>query len=158
MRGNNVSLNDVGVYVLYSDNNAITNNTVQNNWIGIELAYSTHDTLNGNVMIDDGIGISGDSRGHWNTHLIDTSNTVNGKPVRYWKNATSGSVPTDAGQVILANCTGVSVESQNIDGGDAAILLGFSPSNGIINNDGYINNQVHIYNHGIINKQSKSQS
>ena len=132
---NNVSLGDGGVHVLFSDSNTIINNTVQDDWIGIELAYSMHNTLNGNTMTGDGVRIYGDSREHWNTHLIDASNTVNGKPVRYWKNATGGSVPTDAGQVILANCTSVSVQNQNIDGGDAAILLGFSSSNSIIDNN-----------------------
>ncbi|MCK4456389.1 MAG: right-handed parallel beta-helix repeat-containing protein [Thermoplasmata archaeon] len=134
VEGNNVSLNDVGVHVLLSSNNTVVNNTVQKNWMGIELAYSGSNTLTGNTMIDDGIRIHGDSQEHWNTHIIDASNTVNGKPVRYWKNATGGTVPSDAGQVILANCTSVSVENQNIDGGDAAVLLGFSLSNRIIDN------------------------
>jgi len=134
VESNNVSLNDIGIDVMFSGNNTVVNNTVQKNWMGIELAYSRSNTLTGNTMIDDGIRIHGDSHEHWNTHIIDTSNTVNGKPVRYWKNATGGTVPSDAGQVILANCGAVTVENQDVGNGSNGIEMGFSFNNVILNN------------------------
>jgi len=46
---------------------------------------------------------------------IDTSNTVNGKPVYYWANVNGGKVPDGAGQVIIVNCSNVIVENQYLD-------------------------------------------
>jgi parallel beta-helix repeat protein len=59
---------------------------------------------------------------------------VNQKPVYYWKNQTEGTIPNDAGQIILANCTGVTVENQNINEA-LGIQLGFSDSNNIKGNN-----------------------
>ena len=86
-------------------------------------------------MTRNGILIDGDSLDHWNTHTIDDSNTVNGKPVRYWTNVIGGIVPSNAGQVILANCTGVGVQSQDVINGSAGIQLGFSQYNTVTGNN-----------------------
>ena len=132
---NNASHNGLaGVFLEHSSNNIISNNTASNNWIGIVLDYSSNNKLSNNTMVKDGIVIYGDALKHWNTHTIDTSNTVNGKPVYYWKNRTDGTVLLGAGEVILANCTGVTVERQNVSGGSVGVLLGFSSENTIINN------------------------
>jgi len=156
---NNVSSNDWrGVFLFSSSNNAITNNTASsNNWEGIYQSSSSNNTINNNTissnngygiyisssssntivfnkMLDNGIGIFGDMLEHWNTHIIDTTNTVNGKPVHYWKNQNGGTVPLGAGQVILANSTNVVVENQNVSDGAFGIELGFSSNNTIDNN------------------------
>jgi len=85
-------------------------------------------------MIENGIYICGYSIEYWNTHTIDTSNTVNGKPVYYWKNIAGGTIPAGAGEVILSNCTGVTMENQNTSNGSVGIQLGFSSSCNITNN------------------------
>jgi parallel beta-helix repeat protein len=73
---------------------------------------------------------------HWNTHYIDnTSNFVNGKSVYYWKNQTGGVIPDDAGEVILANCTNVLVENQELTSATVGIEAGFSSYNNIANNN-----------------------
>jgi len=82
-------------------------------------------------MVENGIYISGYQLAYWNTHTIDTSNTVNSKPVYYWKDQTSGTVPLGAGEVILANCTNVIVKNQNVSNGTVGIELGFSNNNTI---------------------------
>jgi parallel beta-helix repeat protein len=86
-------------------------------------------------MIQDGIFILGDQIEHWNSHLIDTTNTVNDKPVYYWKNQNNGVIPGSAGQVILANCTDIRIVDQELTEGSVGILLGFSSYNNIINNN-----------------------
>ena len=99
-----------GIYLYRSSSNVLGNNTISDNdEYGIYLYRSSSNTITNNAMTENGIYIGGPSLEHWNTHTIDTSNTVNGKPVHYWKNKTGGTVPADAGQVILANCTGVVV-------------------------------------------------
>jgi parallel beta-helix repeat protein len=85
-------------------------------------------------MIGDGIYIMGEIVDVWNTHSIDTSNAVNGKPVHYWKNQNGGTIPPGAGEIILANCTNVRIEGQDLSNGSVGILLGFSNNNYIVNN------------------------
>ncbi|MEW5937603.1 MAG: NosD domain-containing protein [Candidatus Thermoplasmatota archaeon] len=144
---NTASLNNECGVCLYTSctSNTIANNTLSNNGEGIHLYSSESNTIANNTMVNDGIFIWGDLLEHWNTHSIDTSNTVNGKPVRYWKNQTGGTVPPGAGQVILANCTNVVVENQNVSDGSVGIELGFSPNNTLTNNTASLNTNYGIY-------------
>lgn len=129
--GNLVSNNSFSFHISYSNGNTLVNNTASNNTLGLFISQSTNTTLTNNTMKEDGIYLEGDLLEHWNTHEIDATNTVNGKPVYYWKDATGGTVPMGAGQIILANSTGVVVENQNISQTSAGIQVGFS-SNGTI--------------------------
>ena len=45
------------------------------------------------------------------TNYIDTTNTVEGNPVYYWLNVDNISVPSNAGCVVLVNCTNISVQN-----------------------------------------------
>ncbi|TET91589.1 MAG: hypothetical protein E3J35_02450 [Methanomassiliicoccales archaeon] len=133
---NNTVLNNsaVGISLSSSDVNVVTGNTVRDNGeFGIFLGSSRSAVITGNLMENDGIFIDGGFLERWNTHTIDTSNTVNGKPVYYWRNVTGGKVPSNAGEVILANCTNVVVESQDFHNGSVGIELGFSSNNSITN-------------------------
>ncbi|MFH0816001.1 MAG: right-handed parallel beta-helix repeat-containing protein [Methanobacteriota archaeon] len=85
-------------------------------------------------MIKDGIFIRSGDIEHWNTHNIDNTNTVDGRPVYYLKNVTSGSIPSDAGQVILANCSGISVSNLSLQYADAGIMIGYSDNITVRNN------------------------
>jgi parallel beta-helix repeat protein len=136
LTGNTVNSNKhSGIYLSSSSNNVLTGNTANSNSVsGIYLSSSSNNTIANNTMVGDGIRIYGHQLQHWNTHFIDISNTVNGKPVYYWKDQTGGTVPSGAGQVILANCTNVVVENLNVSDGSAGISLGFSSSNTITNN------------------------
>jgi parallel beta-helix repeat protein len=143
---NNAANNTLGIRLHYGKSNNITNNTVSlNNYNGIALTYSRGNNVTNNTMIDNGIFIYGDSLKYWNTHNIETSNTVNGKPVYYWKNQTGGIVPLGAGQVILANCTNISIENQELTNGSVGIELGFSSNNNITSNNVSSNNRHGIY-------------
>ena len=48
---------------------------------------------------------------------IDSSNLVDGKPTYYWVNQHNKAVPTDAGVVILINCSYITVSGLHIDKG-----------------------------------------
>ena len=116
-----------------SDNNTLSNNTCSDNGYGIRVSSSSNTMITGNLMIKNGISISGNLE-HWNTHTIDTTNTVNGKPVRYYKNLSDMIIPTGAGQVILANCTNIMIEDQNLSNGTIGICIGYSSHVTISNN------------------------
>ncbi|MBC8521012.1 MAG: right-handed parallel beta-helix repeat-containing protein, partial [Methanomicrobia archaeon] len=96
-----------------SNNNSISSNNCSEN--GIFLRYSENNELTGNTIINDGIFIFGFLLSNYNTHDIDTSNKVNGKPVYYWKDVREGRIPNGAGQVILANCSNAIVENQELN-------------------------------------------
>ena len=77
---------------------------------------------------------------YWNTHNITITNTINGKPVQYLKNATGGIIPPGAGQVILANCSNVTVKDQNLSNVSTGLIIVFSKFISIQNNTCNSNN------------------
>ena len=129
--GNNVSNNtcsnnEVGI-LAWGDNNSISNNKCSNNvYAGIHIS-SSNNKLKGNVMVDNGIFSSFRNE-------IDTSNTVNGKPVYYWVNVNGGKIPEGAGQVILVNCSNVTVENQYLNNAYIGIEIVLSSNITVKNN------------------------
>jgi len=122
-----------GIFLDRSSKCTITNNTCSRNMIGIGIASSTYCLLTNNAMHMNGISITGFFE-HWNSHILDTMNTVNGKPVYYLKNETGLTVPLGAGQVILANCTLMNVTNQDCSNGSVGILIGYSQNLHVMNN------------------------
>ena len=124
-----------------SNDNTLYNNTVSDmiTRVAILIDESENNVFINNTMFNSGIFIMGEKLSHWNTHEIETWNTVNNKPVYYWANRIGGTVPTGAGQVILANSTDITVDNQDISLGCVGIALAFSDRN-------QINNGVFSYN------------
>jgi parallel beta-helix repeat protein len=100
--------------------------------------------LSGNTLREDGIAIWGNLIAKFDSHEIDTSNTVNGKPVYYWKDTAGGTVPAGAGQVILVNSTGVTISDQNVSDGSVGVVLAYSSGCIIANNTANSNNYYGI--------------
>ncbi len=146
---NHISENDIlnntnGLLVSRSDGNLFEDNTISNQEKNIYLDRSMENTIHGNILEHNGIIINDFNLVHWNTHDIDDTNTINGRPIIYWKNRDSGILPSGAGQIILANCTGVTVGEQYINNIDRGIQLGFSHENIIYHND-ISDNDVGLY-------------
>ncbi len=139
---NDISGNVAGISLEQSHWNTIVNNHVSNEHGGIGLVYSTNNTITNNVLLDSYVEIFGNKLDHWNTHTIDTTNTLNGQPVQYWKNTIGGIVPNGAGQVILANTTDVIVENQIFDRSPVAVQSGFS-SGSLIRSNTFHPNNIH---------------
>ena len=143
IRGNAVKgLSGLGLTVSLGDHTAIEDNQLEDS---IYLSGSSWTRLRNNTMIDEGIAIWGDALKYWNTHDIDTTNTINGKPVQYWSNCDGGNIPPGAGQVILANCTNVIVENQELSYGYDGIELYMSDGVVIQNNTITANKRYGIY-------------
>lgn len=123
-----------GIWVQYSGQCTFESNRISNNGTSLALHHSHSITLRNNEFTGSGISIAAANVNGWTSHSIDTSNKVNGRPITYWKNLVGGIVPPGAGQIILANCTGVIVENQTIGNTSVGIQLGMSSRNMIVDN------------------------
>jgi parallel beta-helix repeat protein len=129
-----------GIDLVNCANGILENNTCSNNRNGITLSNSSNIALSGNAMSKEGIVIVGDRLSDWTTYNIDATNTVNGKPVCYYKNQRGLTVPAGAGQVILVNCTHFIIENQNLSYLPAGIEIRFC-SDCILRNNTCSNNR-----------------
>ncbi|MCW4052564.1 MAG: right-handed parallel beta-helix repeat-containing protein, partial [Candidatus Bathyarchaeota archaeon] len=130
-----------GIQLNDSSNNTISANNVTNNEYGIVLFhYSSQNTLRSNFVSDNryNLGIFTASASGY-IQDIDDSNTVNGKPVYYWVNKRDMVVPLDAGYVVLANCTHITVKNLNLANNMQGIALAFT-TRSILTNNSLINN------------------
>lgn len=143
---NNCSGNRYDGIELYGlcNNNTICNNTFFDNLDAIHLESSYGNDVTGNVMVNNGMSIVGYLLPECTTHDIDTSNTVNGRPLYYYKDASGVTVPAGAGQIILANCTDFTVEGQSIEWATVGIELAFC-SNVTIRDTTCTNNTYGIF-------------
>jgi parallel beta-helix repeat protein len=146
--GNNI-LNSDGIYLEDASNTTIARNNVTNSHDGIFFwGVPYNDTVYGNTIVN---GTRGLCCGSYNSVLrnntmvnnrynfvsggtvndIDTSNTVDGKPIYYWVNKQDMIVPLDAGHVTLVNCTGITAHNLNLTNNSPGILL-WSTTNSIV--------------------------
>jgi parallel beta-helix repeat protein len=137
--------NACGIYLFEGNNNTIVGNTLNDNLEGIYPGdYSRFTTMRNNSI----------SGGQMNFGLppqtcnlllnmdplveflndIDGSNTVDGKPIIYWINQHDQKVPTEAGCVILINCTDIVVEGLNLSKNVQGVLAVASNNTIITNN------------------------
>lgn len=142
---NNCSNNLIGIHMKNSVNNIIFNNIFMDCENGIIIEKSDSNKIWNNQMSGCGLAIFGDSLTQWNTHDIANNNTVNGKPIYYWKNTNSGTIPAGAGQVLLANCQNINVKYQNLDYTCIGVQLGYSNNNSVENNLCNQNSKFGIY-------------
>ena len=135
---NNKSGIEVGTnyyYTSYSSYINLTNNTCRrNNHHGIYLSNCQNIVLSGNTMWDSGLSVYAYDPVDLLSFIIDTSNTVNGKPIYFWKEIESRSVPSDAGQVILVGCIDVVVRDLKISNTSTGISVFYSSRILITNN------------------------
>jgi parallel beta-helix repeat protein len=118
----NLSLdnNGQGILLANTTDSTVTGNSITNNQEGIRLFASSNNVFRNNninnnafkLWIQDG-----------SANDIDTSNTVDGKPIIYWVNQQSRTVPSDAGYVALINCTDITAQNLNISNNRQGILL-----------------------------------
>jgi parallel beta-helix repeat protein len=125
----------------FSDENIIkrnifnkAENTQGTNNITIFLNSISDCTFENNELTRGALLLKGTTIEHYNTHIIDISNTVDNKPIYYYKNSDNKDIPENIGQIILANCTGFQIENRDFINKYYPLTLGFSNFNHIINN------------------------
>jgi parallel beta-helix repeat protein len=140
---NNITENTYGIYVgIYSSNNTIIGNTLEDNLNGIYLGDLSRFTTMRTNSISGGqmnFGVSPDIGRHLKDapdviNDIDTSNTVDGKPIIYWINQHDRQVPANAGYVMLINSTNILIEGSNLSNNVQNIFLLASNNTVIANN------------------------
>jgi len=125
--GNICSDNKKGIYQMASTKSKIINNICSDNEVGICLQYTDNNKLYGNKMHNCGLFLDGDMP-TMTSQEIPKNNTVNGKPIYYYKNRNMNNarVPVNAGQVILANVSHLIVENLNLSYASVGIEICFS--------------------------------
>lgn len=127
--GNIISNATYGVSLYNAPNNALIGNSVVGSQYGIYLAVSQNVTLRNNILTGNAQNLYvrceiGYYYGKPNyVHNIDSSNTVDGKPVYYWIGQHGKTVPSDAGFVALIDCSNITVQNLNLSNNGQGILL-----------------------------------
>ncbi|MHB8859140.1 MAG: NosD domain-containing protein [Thermoleophilia bacterium] len=131
LSGNSASNNEEDGIWLNNSGNTITGNTVSSNGEkGIELFTSTGNTLAANIMWANkyNLGAADSSRPvspSIFSNTVDSTNTVDGKPVFVLKDVTGGiwDSSTNAGLFYCSNCNGVTVKDLTFSHNGAGVLL-----------------------------------
>lgn len=141
---------EYGIYMGFSEGNIIENNIIEENYGGI--LVTSKNVIRDNTIESNEIGVWGVCKGGnilqgnelinntrsfvltWDyppslsdcMNDIDTSNTIDGKPIYYMVNHESKTVPEDAGYIVLVDCTGILVKDLNLTRNSPGILVAFS--------------------------------
>jgi len=123
--GNSITNNGIGIYIGWAFNNSIIGNSIVNNDIGVSITSGANNVLRNNSLTNSSLSVWADvfESHRYIYNDVDTSNTVNGKPVYWWVNRRDAVVPTDTGFVLLADCTNITVQNLNLVGNGAGIDL-----------------------------------
>ena len=133
LSGNILSNSDqIGLALSYSNNNIIINNSI-NSSSGLWILDSSNNLLDNNVLTGGGIKILGHTISHY-VNKVYLTNTVNGKTIYYFLNETSLSIPSNAGQIILVNCSNCVISDYAIENVETGFEIAFSNNILIINN------------------------
>ena len=115
-----------GIYLHDSNNNTLKSNNALNNTYGIYLYYSSNNNLFNNTMKENSYNfvVYGESGSDFNNQ-IDSSNTVDGKPIYYVINAknTVYDSSTKAGFFYCISCLNVTIKDMELLKNDVGILF-----------------------------------
>lgn len=159
IENNITNINDSGIRIRHSFDNKILGNAINScSEYCIYLEDSWRTIVSGNLMENAGLGVQGDPEALVSND-IDSTNLVNGKKLYYLTNEISLSKEnfTNAGQIILINCSNSLVSNLNITQTSIGIILYYCNNNQIMNNN-FTGNKVYgIYlNNGVNNTISKN--
>ncbi len=133
---NNISDNGgVGIWEDSCSGFEISNNSLANNGLTrdgypternttcIFIQRSTTTTLRGNHMTNDGVYIYHLDPSEYSTIDVDESNTVNGEPIRFFKDTAGVRLDNvSTGQLILINCSDAKVSNTTIESTNVGIM------------------------------------
>ena len=135
IENNTISNNSMGIHIDGSTNIIIENNNISNNSNGTYIGYSTNLFFYSNKFWDNEYHlciVSGSLTAYPNA--MPTNNTVNGKPMYYYRDQSDITVPSDAGYVALINCSRMTVKDLKLSHNYDGILLSYTKDSLIRNN------------------------
>jgi len=132
-----------GVEIYESNFVSIKNNVFLDNYNSVSIMNSTGCFFRDNIMFNCSISFYGFSLEYY-VHDIDTSNIANGKLIYYYRNCNGLSTPSDAGELILVNCSGFTVSNLAISNVSISVQLCYSHDN-IVKDNRFFNNAEGIY-------------
>jgi len=133
--------------------NKVCGNTLTNNTYGIAFYdFSSGSEVSDNYIADNTYGVAVYAPGvifrnnqfQNNDHAIsesvyvvsniDASNSINGKPIYYWVRQHNRTAPSDAGWVVLRNCSGITVQGLRLEHNADGILLCYTTNSTVSGN------------------------
>ncbi len=122
---NIISADDTAIELGWSDNVTLEGNRITAGAKGLELS-SSNCTLRNNTFVRTGIDIPPwDSQLAYDSHHIDKSNKLDGKPIFYLSSTNDTAVSGEYGEIILGSCTNVSVSNLNISWAFYGMYIGW---------------------------------
>ena len=116
-----------GIRISEGNNSVIQNCSIMDSNSGIQLGPDAWDcVLTENSFT--GCGIDPMTREvpiSWESHTIDSSNTVNGRSVIFHSNDSGKTLSSPAGQIILINCTEMTIQDQEPNNATVGIRLAY---------------------------------
>jgi parallel beta-helix repeat protein len=127
--GNTITNNTYGVvFYDFSSGSEVSDNYFSGNTYGVS-AYNA--VFRNNQFRNNGGAITENS---YSVNDIDTSNTVNGNPIYYWVGQHDKVMPSDAGWVVLRNCSGITVHGLSLQGNGDGVSLCYTNDSTISGN------------------------
>jgi len=139
--GEYVNPNCIGINVADAHANIVKANKIVNMTYGIRIAASSYNNISDNTFINCGIFLAWEFSWYMN-HI--KNNTVNGKPLVYLYGVNNYEV-ADAGQVILVNCSNITVKNLDLPNYSTVGIELVKTQNSTIANNNIANQRVGIY-------------
>jgi parallel beta-helix repeat protein len=137
-----------GISLFSSENSILSGNYLYNNTMGIRFLYSSNNVLTDNILEDNGSPLWID--GEW-VNSIDSSNTINGKPIYYFTNQQDLDINPSGypkiGYLAFVNCTNIIVKNLDLSNSRMGIVM-VSTTNSTITQNRITNNGRGIYLYG----------
>jgi len=135
----------IGLYVSCDNNLVLENNITNNSFYGIYILESKNNVFKNNIMAGNlyNFVVDGGELSHF-IQAVDSSNTINDKPIYYLVNHQNEQVPSDAGYVALINSTNITVKGLELKGGNREGMLLVNTTNSQIADSRITNFQAGI--------------
>ncbi len=120
---------------IYGSGFTINNLCIDNRLGGINLGDGKGTSaLTSNRLVRNGIVFTEAALAIVGSWSVDTTNTVNDRPIQYLKGLVGGAVPLGAGQVILVSCSSLRVENQTLNNATIGLQMFSCSGLSIMNN------------------------
>lgn len=138
LNGFTVRNGEKGICLECCDGNTVVNNRILNSLEGFVLLHSGYNILRSNFIAGNrqNFCLDGDFTNYVLSQFmqdVDSSNTVDGKPIYYWVNQRDKQVPSDAGFVAVVDSTNITVKNLDLNKNSQGILFAYTNSSTVKN-------------------------